>query len=452
MKKLFGLISIIAFALMLSCKEADVSIFDKTPDQRVAEAVTSLKNDLTAPSFGWKLKYKPTPDAGSFYVLLNFKDDNQLIIQSDLGVRDGKFFQDTLTYRIDSSLGLQLVFETYSMFSYLFEQGAATFEAEYEFIYINKTPDGALVFKSKSDQTTANTTLVFEEASSNDTSLLGQDISTNLNLMNKDLNINASSLKMTYQNKDLILYVSLDDITRTIEIPTASKKTNTTTTASISFSSGYYLKGDSIVFETPLIGTYLGISLNLKSIKLNSLASAQINECSSPIATHNYTGVTSSNDPVILETSLLNASGRNFTTKSTFYVSELQYIFHNGVNVTDQLKADLAGVLAMELYYNYDVGSSNIYSIGFLLQNADGSVSFALRDFTPTLNNNNLIFNLKSKINIYGNANPDANINNINSYVDGLAEGGHTFVFRLNDNFYEFYNPCSGWDVIFQAY
>jgi hypothetical protein len=455
MKRLLYILYIPIFILLIfSCKNnEDVSIFDKTPDQRVAEAIGNLKNDLTSPEFGWKLKYKPVPDAGSFYVLLNFKDNNQLIIQSDLGARGGKFFQDTLTYRIDSSLGLQLVFETYSMFSFLFEQGSATFEAEYEFLYVGKNDDGSLVFKSKSDVTTPTTVLTFEEASSNDVNLLGTTVSSNLNLMSKDLDIIASSLSVTYQNKDLILYLSLDDITRTAGIPTASKKSNTAITADVSFTSGYFLKGDSIVFETPLTGTYLGINLNITSIKLNTLSNSQINICSGSIPTHAYTGITSAGDPIVLETTLFNASGATFAKQSTFFVGLLSDVRHNGVNVMSDNQADLPGVRLVELYYNYNIGgSSGFYGIGFFFQNLDNSYTYALRQFAPVLNDNNLIFNLQSKVSVFGNTSPDADVNNIIPYIDGLAQGDNTFVFRLSNGFYEFYNPCSGWDYILQPY
>src|SRR5690606_3310169 len=109
----------------------------------------NLKSDLIANP--WKMKYTPDETAGSFWVLLNFNDDNTVTIKSDLGANDGEFFEQTLTYRIDSSLGLELIFETYSFFSFLFELDQATFPAEYEFNYVNKTPDNALVFLSKSD-------------------------------------------------------------------------------------------------------------------------------------------------------------------------------------------------------------------------------------------------------------------------------------------------------------
>ena len=194
---------------MTSCKDDEIAVFEKTADERVAEAIATLKQDLVSPANGWRLKYRPEDESGSFYVLLNFNEDNTVHIKSDLGSNDGQFFEQTVTYRIDSSLGLELIIETYSFFSFLFEQDDATFLAEYEFNFINKTPDEALVFNSKTDPGTP-TILLFEQASADDVALLGTQLSTNLNIMSEDLNMIASSLKLTYQNRDLSLFLVLD--------------------------------------------------------------------------------------------------------------------------------------------------------------------------------------------------------------------------------------------------
>ena len=46
----------------------------------------------------------------------------------------------------------------------------------------------------------------------------------------------------------------------------------------------------------------------------------------------------------------------------------------------------LLALNAMQLYYDYDIGSGTpFYGIGFYIQNINGTVTFALREFTPTL-------------------------------------------------------------------
>ena len=264
---IFGALIII----LTSCKDDEIAVFDKTADERVAEAIANLKDELVAPVNGWRIKYRPESESGSFYVLMDFNEDNTVRIKSDLGSDDGQFFDQTVTYRIDSSLGLELIIETYSFFSFLFEQADATFLAEYEFNYINKTPDNALVFNSKSDPGTP-TILLFEEASPNDDVLLGTGVSQNLNVIADDFQKFSSSLRLTYQNKDLAFYIVMDEFRRVFTINSASRKSNTLIIQSVSYSSPYILKGDSMVFDNPFTGTVLNNNISLKGIKLSTLS------------------------------------------------------------------------------------------------------------------------------------------------------------------------------------
>jgi hypothetical protein len=450
MKKGLQIIIGVVMAVLISCKDNDVSVFDKTSDERAAEAIAALKSDLVAPADGWKIKYRPESASGSFFLLLDFNDDNTVTIKSDLGANDGEFHEQTMTYRIDNSLGLELIIESYSFFSYLFEQDNATFEAEYEFRYVNKTPDNALVFRSKTDNSTPSL-LVFEEAGANDDELLGIDLSNNLNVMADDIDRFSSAYKLTYEDKDLVFYLSLDPFRRTARINTAAKKTNAATTKTIDFTTGYLLLKDSIVFDEALSGSFVGTSVTLKSIKLASLSDAALNVCAAPIPTHAYSGVTSTNNDVILEPSIIDANGKKFATLSDFYYSPTFYIFHNGEPQNEAVEGNITGVQSMQLYYNFDIGSRMLFGLGFFILNADGSRTFALREFTPTLNNNNIIFNFEPGITLLENENPDANINieNINIYVEALTEGGHTYVHEYSENIFEFYNPCNGWSVVF---
>src|SRR5688572_16700063 len=244
MKK--GLYIIVCFIIgITSCdNNDDVAIFEKTADERVAEAIAALKDDLVDADNGWKIKYRPQEGAGSFYLLMTFRDDNTVTIKTDLGVNDGEFFEQTVTYRIDSSLGLELIIESYSFFSFLFEQDQASFGAEYEFNFVNKTPDDALVFNSKTDLA-IQTILLFEEAAASDINLLGTKLSTYLNTIAGDLKKASSSLKLTYTNKDLAFYIVLDDFRRILSINSASRKTNTQVTQALDFTSPYIIKGDS---------------------------------------------------------------------------------------------------------------------------------------------------------------------------------------------------------------
>lgn len=433
-----------------SCDNTDdVAIFEKTADERVAEAIAALKDDLVDADNGWIVKYRPEAASGSFYLLMKFNEDNTVNIKTDLGSNDGEFFEQTVTYRIDNSLGLELIIESYSFFSFLFEQDNASFFAEYEFNFVNRTSDGALVFNSKTDPGTA-TILLFEEASSTDEALLGTNLSTNLNILADDFKKFSSTLKLTYENKDLELYMVLDNLKRTVNITTAARKSNSGSRQNINFNSPYFLKGDSLVFDSRLTGNILGSTINLKGMKLSSLSENTINICDDPITLHAYDGITSANDVISLETTLLDASGPDFTQASDYFNSGA--IFMNGVQMDAQIAEDLTGYGGMQLYYNYDIGGNELfYALGFYLINANGEVTFALREFTPTLDGNNLIVDFAPEISIFGDPNPDANVDNGNQYLEALTDGGTTYVFKISQTVYELYNPCTGWSGVFIA-
>jgi hypothetical protein len=431
--------------VLSSCKDDDINIFEKSADERVAEAIANLKQELASQPEGWKLKYRPENESGSYHVLLTFDNDDQVIIKTDLGANNGEFFEQTTTYRIDSSLGLELIMESYCFFSYLFEQEQATFGAEYEFNYLHKNDDGSLVFESKTDAID-KTILVFEPATSSDqTNLLGTDLSTKLNTVADDLDNFTSSYKLIYDDRNVVLYVAIDDFRRIISFKSATRKDNTGFTA-VNFTTPYVLKKDSLVLDERLSGTILSNNISIKSIYFGGLVNSTLNICPSPIDIHSMLGVTSANDEVRLESSLFDASGGLFVNDD-FFVASIDQVFINGQSAWQQIQQDIHGALAMQLYYDND----GFYGLGFVIQNDNGSITFALREFTPVLTGNKIVFNFEPGISIFGETNTDADVNNINIYLDLLTEGDNTYVFQYNADIYEFHNPCTGTSVGFEA-
>lgn len=447
MRKGIHIIWVIVFALT-ACRDAEVKpLFDKSADERAAEAIANLKADLVAPANGYKLKYKPDDAAGSFYVLLKFNEDNTLRIRADIAVEDGKYFDDTLTYRIDSSLGLELIMETNCFFSFLYELDQATFGAEYEFNYASKTPDNALVFVSKTDPLEPRTRLVFEPAAvDDDKAHLAPATAVNLNIMASDLDVYAQPYKITYDVKDLIIYLSMDELRRTVSVHSVSKKSNLNTTAVFDFETTYLLDGDSIVFEKPLQGTYVGLNVSLRSIKLNrtQFTASSIAACTVPTPTHTYRGVTSMGEAVTLERTYSDPSGGSFTSVANYYDAPLGNILLNGEQAYEQLQNDLTGITDFQIYN----GANGITAMGFRLENTTGDPTFALWQFSLTRTGNKVTFTLAADITLYGNASPDADITKVKQYILDLTNGGNTYVFKLADMVYEFHNPCTGWSYI----
>jgi hypothetical protein len=437
------------FAFLFSCEDDEERLFDKTADERASEAIASLRQELTAPANGWLLRYRPQDDAGSYYVLLRFINNSQVSIKTDLGASNGDFFADTIYYRIDNSMGLELIFENYSFFSFLFEQEGATFGAEYEFDYVNKTPDNALVFRSKTDVGLKDI-ILFEPASSDSENLLGRELATGLNAIRGDFDKFTTSVKLTYTNKDLALYISMDEFRRTLNINAASLKSNTSTSQSVNFSTPYILEGDRIVFDEVFEGTILNNPIRIESLRLSNLVQSTINVCANPITAHGLSGQTSAGDNISFQTTLSDISGRSFAQRSDFYFTPLTLIFNDGFSATQQIANDLGSALEFHMYYGLNLGGGDfLYGIGFVLLNSDGSVTFALRRFTPTLVENRLVFDFESEISLFGNPNPDDDIEKIYPYLDALTEGDNTYVFQLQDDVYEFFNPCTRWSFVF---
>lgn len=440
----------LSIVMLTACDDDEAAIFDKPSDVRASEAIANLKQELTAPANGWIIKYRPESESGSFYVLMKFNDDNTVNIKTDLGNEDGTYFDQTVSYRIDNSLGLELILETYSFFSYLFEQDLATYLAEYEFNYVNKTPDNALVFNSKTDPGVASR-LVFLPATEQDENLLGKTISTNLNIISGDLNKVSSSLKLTYQNRDIVLFLGLDNLRRIITIQSASRKTNPNASLNVDFSSPYFLKGDSIVFDNAYAGTVFGNNIVIKGIRFGSLTDGTLNVCPDPITVHAYTGVTSNDDAVRVETSLSDAAGRTFT-QSSFYQSPPGWILEDGISVGSRVLEDIPGVSAMQLYYNYPLGGGVMLNgLGFRIVNPNGTATFALKEFTATLVENKVSFDFEDEFSYFGSAPANDNEANMNNYLQYMTEGDNTYVFKLFDGIYEFHNPCTGWSFVFQV-
>jgi hypothetical protein len=445
MKK-FAIFLLLA-VIIVSCRDNEINLFDKPADERVAEARTNLINELIAPANGWLVKYRPDPDMGIYNVLLKFDANGWVNIKTDLSVNDGEFYDHSVTYRIDNSMGLELIFETYSFFSYLFEQDMAEFGAEFEYVFVNKTPDNALVFVSKSDRGTP-TRFTLIPAKAGDENLLGRTVSENLR------QFTSSSMKMNFVNKDLAFNFSRDNLRRSITFTYVSKKTDITSGEELDFSTGYLIQADSLVFDKPLTGSFNNYDYTIRSIKLNQLSETSINICPEPTQVPVYSGfLNNTSENVVLETSLFDIYGANFHKTNTIFFGPIYIFDQDGRYMGTQFQNEVKGAEAMVLLYkaNTRFEQQPLTAIGFYIDNGTSDPTFAMKKFVPTLTENNLRFNFENNFTLYDNQNTQADLSKINPYLDKLTEGGRTYVFRFNRYFYEFYNPCTGWRFYFQV-
>jgi len=99
MRRYFHLLFVAILTLACEEDEADLPSFE----DRVTQSVEALRSDLVAPANGWRLEYQPTPDAGTFLMLLTFSENGDVNIKSDVPDNNGEFFDRTITYRIDNA-------------------------------------------------------------------------------------------------------------------------------------------------------------------------------------------------------------------------------------------------------------------------------------------------------------------------------------------------------------
>ena len=450
----YGILSLFIIMVLVSCED-DPLIFEKSADERSAEAVANLKTDLTAPEFGWQVQYRPNNETGIYNVLLKFGEDGKVNIRTDLFANDGEFHDQTIPYRIDNSMGLELIFETYSFFSFLFELDQASFGGEFEFDFVNKTPDNALVFASKSDQTNPPSRLVLIPAGSDAENFLGRQLGENINTLLSVSTLFNPPLKLTFDELDLGLQLKIDDVSRTLTIDYLAPKSDFNNGEVIDFSTGFSLQNDQLVFEEPFSGSFNGIPFNITGITLNNLNASVLETCAG-LNEDNYSfaGSVESMGSVTLENTLFDIKGKTVFERSDFFISQVvptSFIFNaSDSSAAPQIRADIDGVQDMQLYY-FDDDLDPFFAIGFRVQNTDQTNTWLLKQYTPSFDGNTMIFSFADTISVFGNQDYNVNLESIDKYLDLLTEQDNTRIIEINENFYEFYNPCSGWRFIFSA-
>ncbi len=443
MKRILGVLLLIS--ILLACRDEE-PIFEKSADERVEEAISDLNAKLTAPGNGWLLRYRPESESGVYNVLLDFNEDGTVNIQTDFGVNDGEFYEQTVTYRVDNSLGLELILENYSFFSFLFEQNGASFLAEYEFNYINETPDGDLVFRSKSDPSLP-TTLVFQPANEGDENLLGKDIARNLSALSENSPARfASSYRLRFTDRDLTFYLNFDDFRRTLNFNFVSPD-GSGNGRELDFSSPYIIQGNEIILDQPLSGSYFGQQVEIANIRFGSLSDINLTICDSMITANQYSATVNSASAV-LENTLFDPNGANVLNQVDFFFSLNNNIFGENGSLGPQIDQDVEGSLAMLLYYDESVNDP-FYALGFFIVNENGSVTRALREFTPTITGNRLQVEYAPTFTVLQDTTGVFNEENIDNYLNLFAEGDGVYIYKITDETYELYNACSETSFVF---
>ena len=108
------IVYILPLFFLISCTENDGDI--DSVEKRVQEAIDGLFDELNEPANGWKVVYTPTNASGGFFMLLDFALDGRVRVRTDVAANDGEFLDHFMSYRVDNSMRLELIFETYGVF------------------------------------------------------------------------------------------------------------------------------------------------------------------------------------------------------------------------------------------------------------------------------------------------------------------------------------------------
>ena len=231
----------------------------------------------------------------------------------------------------------------------------ATYGGEFEFNYANETPDGALVFSSKNE--------LSPPPHHHGAGTCPRECrkptraATQPRLGNTIRWVGAPSRRSTawpaFANRDLSLYLSLDDFTRRISFTYATRSSGAGGQA-LTFSTGYTAQGNTLVLDEPLTGNFLGNDITITAINLLALTDAPgIEACGRTFNIQQYEGtLVESGEPVALLPTLFDPAGGNFSEDFFLLRGALGAIYNNGVPVGEQVVAnEIPGALQLQLYY-----------------------------------------------------------------------------------------------------
>jgi len=455
-----GLLSLVI--LLFSCNEEKVG---KLPpvEERVSEAISTLRSDLLAPQNGWKLEYQPTAESGVFFMLLEFDENDEVRIKSDLADNGGEFFDQTIPWRIDNAMGLELIFETYGVFHYMFELDGATFGAEFEWLFASKDGD-RLIFKSISDFSNDQTNIILEPASPNDENLFARDIAQNLNEFTtigpKALEVPRSRQQLILEDAGISVYWSLDPAKRIVEASLAGTGSDFEdpdfSAVVLNHQSGYQLQNGEMVLLEPLEFVLNNTLFSIESVAFSEFSNTGPSLCSfgvdeSPL----YKGQIGGLGMVSMIPSLFDLEGTAFQPIAEFpYSVNSFFIFdETSTSLSEEgkiLAEKFPTAVGFIFYYGFESDDQPSNAVGFILDDGNGNSDLYVREFLPTSTVGNRIhISLTNNYYHSGTPGPDDQAN-LAEITDLLFEGGEVYAsdFPVEGlTVFKLFNPCNQYEM-----
>ncbi len=430
------------------------------PDVRAAEAIEELNEKLKAPSDGWKLEYQPTPASGIFQMIIDFNNDGLATINSDLADNDGQFIQQNIPYRIDNALALELIFETYGVFHYLFELEQAQFGAEFEFIFVAEE-DNDLVFRSKTDFG-APTILRFTPAAPNDIDQFSIEESENMatyDILNPNILGGVEPIQqIAIPGKNTSLFWFMDVTRRNItanfvssgitesEVIASNDKLKLSQTIGFKYSSGQ------IVLSQPLSFNFLGESYSIASVTLEEFTTNNVEICSGATLPYpQYTGSIEGLGNVTITKSFLNFEGLEFAPQSEQpYSINVLFAFDDEFNSLSEngILADLfPNAAGIGFNYGFDSDEQPANAMGLYVDDEDGKRSTYLREFDVVSQVGNRL-EISFRDDFYFSDPPASSVEaDLTAFTNLMFEGDgavHIFDFPVDGvTVFRLFNPCN---------
>ncbi|WP_286358498.1 DUF4302 domain-containing protein [Gabonibacter chumensis] len=152
---------LICTTFIVSCQDNKVDdLFQLSPEARVTQSVSEIQNELIAAKEGWITHYIYNESADDIYLKIIFKENNRAEITYS---KKGKIITEESSYALRYSQQVDLIFDTYSVFSMFvnsINKGDFRFELE-------RKENGLLYFTSRSSTFEPESHIEFEPNTGN---------------------------------------------------------------------------------------------------------------------------------------------------------------------------------------------------------------------------------------------------------------------------------------------
>ncbi|MEO9964177.1 MAG: DUF4302 domain-containing protein [Reichenbachiella sp.] len=440
------------------------------PAERSASAVSDLNSELTSAANGWVLNYQPTNASGVFYMLLEFNDDGTVRIQSDVPGDNDYFFDQVVSYRIDSRLGLELIFETYGVFHFLFEQNSSSFGAEFEFVYQEKE-NGNLLFVSKTDGPDDETIISLEPASSSASSVFSRELSENLFAYDTISSLFAGTTQqIALMDENISIFWSINFDQRSIVVRGVAEGLTSTDIVSndkiklLDHVTGFGFFNGKLVLVDPLNFNFQGSSYSFSELTLNNYSEDGEVFCASGTTNSPvYTGTATGLGSATLYKTLFDLKGAEFVpqSESSYSVNVFFVADANGFSMSESGSINEYFPSATGFAFNYgfedtdDTDPQPMYAVGLYVEGDNGERLTFLREFDVTTTNENRV-----QVTFNGNYYPSdistndrANLILITDEIFGVGGGEvHAFDYPIESQpdltIFALYNPCTNYEFL----